>query len=148
MSMHWLGSVFFGLTWVLLVGLVSPGTVDAGSVGAEEGDPPSLPVSAGDGWAEPGSDERSGDDSDSSNLGSAAFAVPWFSIDGGGGTTSTGGVFSVTGTVGQPDAGRLSGGSFALVGGFEAAGEPDPCTTPGTVFCDGFESGDTSDWNP
>src|SRR5262249_54357960 len=32
--------------------------------------------------------------------------------------TSTGGVFSVSGTIGQPDAGHMSGGNFTLDGGF------------------------------
>jgi hypothetical protein len=45
------------------------------------------------------------------------FSINWFTIDGGGGT-STGGTFSVSGTVGQPDAGRASGGNFAVEGGF------------------------------
>ena len=45
------------------------------------------------------------------------FAINWFTIDGGGGT-STGGVFSVSGTIGQPDAGPMSGGVYSLVGGF------------------------------
>ena len=45
------------------------------------------------------------------------FSIDWFTIDGGGGT-STGGVFSVSGTIGQPDAGRMSGGNFTLEGGF------------------------------
>lgn len=45
------------------------------------------------------------------------FAVDWFTLDGGGGT-STGGVYSISGTIGQPDAGRLSGGSYTLAGGF------------------------------
>jgi hypothetical protein len=47
----------------------------------------------------------------------AQFSLPWFSIDGGGGT-SAGGQFSVSGTIGQPDAGALSGGVFKLEGGF------------------------------
>ncbi len=38
-------------------------------------------------------------------------------MDGGGGT-STGGVYSVTGTIGQPDAGTMSGGTYTLQGGF------------------------------
>jgi hypothetical protein len=46
-----------------------------------------------------------------------SYSIDWFTIDGGGGT-STGGVYSVSGTIGQPDAGTLSGGSYALVGGF------------------------------
>jgi hypothetical protein len=45
------------------------------------------------------------------------YAISWFTVDGGGGT-STGGVYAVTGTIGQPDAGRMAGGSFALEGGF------------------------------
>ena len=46
------------------------------------------------------------------------FTIDWFTIDGGGGT-STGGVFSVSGTIGQPDAGGpMSGGNYSLTGGF------------------------------
>src|ERR1035438_10279088 len=45
------------------------------------------------------------------------YTVDWFSLDGGGGT-STGGVYTVSGTIGQPDAGHLSGGSYTLDGGF------------------------------
>src|SRR3989442_14917997 len=54
-------------------------------------------------------------------LGSSAsaqdFKIDWYTIDGGGGT-STGGVYSLSGTIGQPDAGKLSGGNFVLDGGF------------------------------
>ncbi len=45
------------------------------------------------------------------------YSIDWFTIDGGGGT-STGGVFSVSGTIGQPDAGHMSGGNYTLDGGF------------------------------
>jgi len=46
------------------------------------------------------------------------YAIDWSTIDGGGGT-STGGVYSVSGTIGQPDAGGpMTGGSYSLVGGF------------------------------
>src|SRR5437867_7188408 len=45
------------------------------------------------------------------------YSIDWFTIDGGGGT-STGGVYSVTGTIGQADAGHMSGGNFTLDGGF------------------------------
>jgi len=45
------------------------------------------------------------------------YSIDWYTIDGGGGT-STGGVYSVAGTVGQPDAGTMSGGSYSLAGGF------------------------------
>ena len=54
-------------------------------------------------------------------LASAAFAqsyaIDWSTIDGGGGT-STGGVYSVSGTIGQPDAGKMSGGNYSVDGGF------------------------------
>jgi hypothetical protein len=46
------------------------------------------------------------------------YSIDWYKIAGGGGT-STGGVYSVTGTLGQPDAsGAISGGNYSLTGGF------------------------------
>jgi hypothetical protein len=48
-----------------------------------------------------------------------SYSIDWFTIDGGGGT-STGGVYSLSGTIGQPDAGRLAGGNYTLDGGFWA----------------------------
>ncbi len=45
------------------------------------------------------------------------YAIDWWTIDSGGGT-STGSVYTVSGTIGQPDAGLLSGGNYTLVGGF------------------------------
>lgn len=47
----------------------------------------------------------------------AQYSIDWSTIDGGGGT-STGGVYTVSGAIGQPDAGTMSGGNFTLVGGF------------------------------
>ncbi len=47
-----------------------------------------------------------------------SYCIDWLTIDGGGGT-STGGVYSVSGTIGQPDAGApMSGVNFSLTGGF------------------------------
>jgi hypothetical protein len=46
------------------------------------------------------------------------FNIDWHTIDGGGGT-STGGVFTLYGTIGQPDAGTLTGGTYTLEGGFQ-----------------------------
>jgi hypothetical protein len=46
-----------------------------------------------------------------------SYSIDWSTIDGGGGT-STGAVYSVTGTIGQPDAGTMSGGGYTVVGGF------------------------------
>jgi hypothetical protein len=51
------------------------------------------------------------------SMAQAQYALDWFTIAGGGGT-STGGVFTVSGTIGQPDAGTMSGGNFTLDGGF------------------------------
>ena len=49
------------------------------------------------------------------------YAINWHTIDGGGGT-STGGVYSVSGTIGQPDASpqTMTGGNYSLTGGFWA----------------------------
>jgi hypothetical protein len=49
----------------------------------------------------------------------AQYSVDWFKVAGGGGT-STGGVYTVSGTIGQPDAGAMTGGNFTLTGGFWA----------------------------
>ena len=47
-----------------------------------------------------------------------SYSIDWFQIAGGGGT-STGGVYSVSGSIGQPDAGpTMSSGAYSLVGGF------------------------------
>ena len=50
-----------------------------------------------------------------------SYSIDWFTINGGGGT-STGGVYSVTGTIGQPDASTtaMTGGNYTLDGGFWA----------------------------
>ena len=47
------------------------------------------------------------------------YQIDWYTIDGGGGT-STGGVYTLSGTIGQPDAGRQSSanGNFVVEGGF------------------------------
>ena len=47
-----------------------------------------------------------------------SYSIDWFKIAGGGGA-STGGVYAVSGTIGQPDAsGAMSGGNYSLTGGF------------------------------
>ena len=45
------------------------------------------------------------------------YEIDWFTIDGGGGTSS-GEEYIVDGTIGQADAGVMSGGDFELFGGF------------------------------
>jgi hypothetical protein len=47
-----------------------------------------------------------------------SYSINWYKIAGGGGT-SAGGAYSLTGTIGQPDAsGAMSGGNYSLTGGF------------------------------
>jgi len=58
----------------------------------------------------------------------AQYSIDWTKIAGGSGT-STGGVYAVSGTIGQPDAGVASGGQFTLTGGFWAL--PTAVQTPG-----------------
>jgi hypothetical protein len=46
------------------------------------------------------------------------YSINWYKVSSGGGT-STGGVYTVSGTVGQPDAsGAMSGGNYSVTGGF------------------------------
>jgi hypothetical protein len=47
------------------------------------------------------------------------YSIPWHTVDGGGATFSTGGTYSLGGTLGQPDAGgAFTGGTYAVAGGF------------------------------
>ena len=46
------------------------------------------------------------------------YSIDWYKVAGGGGT-STGGTYQVSGTIGQPDAGGpMNGGNYSLTGGF------------------------------
>jgi hypothetical protein len=46
------------------------------------------------------------------------YAIDWFTVDGGGGTC-TGGIYTITSTIGQPDAsGQMTGDDYSLTGGF------------------------------
>jgi hypothetical protein len=55
----------------------------------------------------------------------AGYNLGWWTVDGGGGNASTGGGFSLDGTIGQPDAGTSSDGTYTLAGGYWG-GEPSP----------------------
>src|SRR3989304_4093527 len=59
------------------------------------------------------------------------FEVSRFTIDGGGVMRSTGGDFELSGTIGQPDAGAMTGGDFTLNGGFWFEGVPSDCNEDG-----------------
>ncbi len=61
------------------------------------------------------------------------YAIPWFKIAGGGAMQSPGGLYSVSGTIGQPDAGGpMTNGPPSLTGGFWAL--PTLVQTPGAPF--------------
>jgi hypothetical protein len=80
------------------------------------------------------------------NLRAQTYSIDWFKIAGGGGT-STGGVYSVSGTIGQPDAsGPMTGGAYSLVGGFWAL--PVLVQTPGapTLFITNAAPGFATIW--
>jgi hypothetical protein len=58
-----------------------------------------------------------------------SYSIDWHTIDSSGGT-STDGVYSVSGAIGQPDAGGpMTGGQFSVTGGFWAL--PQVMQTPG-----------------
>jgi hypothetical protein len=70
------------------------------------------------------------------------YTLRWSTVDGGGGA-SGGGAYVLVGTIGQPDAGAMSGGNYDLFGGFwpyaptcwsaaECAGQPN-----GDATCNG-----------
>src|ERR1700722_4945451 len=60
-----------------------------------------------------------------------AYDLSWNVIAGGGGT-STGSNYTLSGTIGQPSAGPMSGGSYSLYGGFW--GISSAVQTPGSPF--------------
>ncbi|UCC31665.1 MAG: hypothetical protein JSU86_05175 [Phycisphaerales bacterium] len=61
------------------------------------------------------------------------FEISRSTIDGGGAMFSTGADFELSGTVGQPDAGIMSGGDFELSGGFWFAIPLGDCEDDGDV---------------
>jgi hypothetical protein len=79
----------------------------------------------------------------------AQYAIPWWKVAAGGGT-STGGVFSVSGTIGQPDAGgAMTNGQYSVTGGYWALPSliqtPDAPTLHITNSAPGFA---TLSWTP
>jgi hypothetical protein len=58
------------------------------------------------------------------------YSIDWHTLDGGGGD-SAGGIYSLSGTVGQPDAGRISSvNTYSLAGGFWGAFDTTVSTRP------------------
>ena len=61
------------------------------------------------------------------------FEITRSTIDGGGAMRTIGGDFELSGTIGQPDAGVLTGGPFELTGGFWFGLAPGDCEEDGDV---------------
>lgn len=62
-----------------------------------------------------------------------SYDLTWYTIDGGGAMFTSGGDFELSGTIGQPDAGVLTGGGFQLTGGFWFEQPPGDCNSTGSV---------------
>ena len=67
--------------------------------------------------------------------GEPGFEITRSTIDGGGVMHSSGGEFELSGTIGQPDAGKMNSGDseFQLTGGFWFEEPPDDCNSDGWV---------------
>lgn len=62
------------------------------------------------------------------------YDLTWWTVDAGGGTSSGGG-YTLSGAIGQPDAApALSGGGYALVGGFWAGEGGATPAGPPTIY--------------
>src|SRR5215831_571964 len=46
------------------------------------------------------------------------YTIDWYTVDGGGAMDISGGTYILSGTIGQPDAGRMLGGNDSIDGGF------------------------------
>jgi hypothetical protein len=60
----------------------------------------------------------------STSLAQGGYHLSWWTADGGGGQSSGGG-YTLTGTIGQLDAGTVSGGGYSLTGGFWSGSPAD-----------------------
>lgn len=67
------------------------------------------------------------------------FEITRSTINGGGVMRSTGGDFELSGTIGQPDAGVMTGGEFQLAGGFWFGLSPTDCNEDGLINADDYE---------
>jgi hypothetical protein len=75
------------------------------------------------------------------------FTVDWFTTAGGGGT-SRGGVYEVSGTIGQWDAGLIIDGNWTLVGGFWGLIPTDTPPSQPRMSIMRLNGNVTISWNP
>lgn len=52
----------------------------------------------------------------------AQYTIGWYTVDGGGAMQTGNGAYVLSGIIGQPDAGILSGGTYSVKGGFWRGG--------------------------
>ena len=64
---------------------------------------------------------------------SGVYDLSWNSVDGGGAKSTNNG-YAVQGSIGQPDAGQLGGGSYSLRGGFWGGAGIEPITVYHHVY--------------
>ncbi len=77
----------------------------------------------------------------------AQYAIDWYAINGGGGT-STGALYVLSGTIGQADAGTMRGGPFTLQGGFWPGLIVPSSTEAPTLYIKGFGDSVDISWSP
>ena len=78
-----------------------------------------------------------------------SYSIDWYTIDGGGGTSASG-QYSLSGTIGQPDAGlAMTGGNYSVNGGFWAFATAIQIVGSPTLFIVPSGAGQaTLSWSP
>jgi hypothetical protein len=61
------------------------------------------------------------------------YTIGHYTVDGGGAMRSAGGDYELSGTIGQPEAGQMTGATYALTGGFWFEQPPGDCNADGLV---------------
>lgn len=69
---------------------------------------------------------------------SSSFDLSWHTADGGGVTSISSASFRLSGTIGQPDPGQMSGDTLVLTGGFWFGIVPGDCNEDGGVDLNDF----------
>jgi len=72
-----------------------------------------------------------------SGAGALAIDIPWHTVDGGATATATSASFELRASIGQPDAGLHTGGSFTLSGGYRLSASADAAPCLGDIDGDG-----------
>src|SRR4051812_29806313 len=81
------------------------------------------------------------------SMSAQSYSIDWYTIDGGGGTSS-GGPYTLSGTIGQPDAGVHTGGPYTLLGGFWGAFAVQQVGTPTLYIRPAGPGQVTISWDP